>query len=109
MDWLPLILFSAFIGWILYSNFAKKGRALVMGGEVLKSFEPLDNENSTVSNNIKVHLIQSSGSNGHDIVIEEISKSKLHHSSTRIILNTDQAEGLCKLLNEALEFKNSEV
>ena len=39
MDWLPLILFSVFIGWVLYSNFTKKGKAQVRGGEIEKTFD----------------------------------------------------------------------
>ena len=109
MSWFPLVLFTVFIGWVLYSNFTKKGSELILGGETVKTFDSLINENSFASNNIKVHLIKSSDSVDHDIVIEEISKSKLHHSSTHINLNKEQAEGLSKLLIEALDYANTET
>jgi hypothetical protein len=110
MDWFALVLFSVFIGWALYSNFTKKGRALVRGGEIEKTFDDFDeNTEAFFKKRIKVHVLESKEDNEKTIVIEYLTKSKMHWQSMDLSFSIEEVEQLNKLLQQALDYSNTET
>ncbi len=110
MSWFPIVLFSAFIGWILYSNFTKKGRGLVLGGEIEKTLDrEVENSDSFVKTKIKVHILKPRNSEENRIIIEYLNKTKMHWNSTDINLSKSEVKEMISLLNEALEYYRTEA
>ncbi len=110
MSWFPVVLFSTFIGWVLYSNFTKKGRGLVLGGEIEKTLDrEVENSEGFVKTKIKVHILKPTNSEENRIIIEYLNKSKMHWNSTDINLSKNEVKEMCKLLNEALDYNRTET
>tara|TARA_R110000868_G_scaffold304437_31_gene565558 strand:+ start:1380 stop:1712 length:333 start_codon:yes stop_codon:yes gene_type:complete len=110
MDWLPLILFSVFIGWVLYSNFTKKGKAQVRGGEIEKTFDDFEeNSEAFFKQRIKVHVLESTDESEKRIVIEYLTKSKMHWQSMDLNFSIEEVKQMNKLLLQALDYSNTET
>jgi hypothetical protein len=110
MDWLPLVLFTVFIGWALYSNFTKKGRALVLGGEIEKTFDDFEeNAEAFVKKRIKVHVLESKDDSEKRIVVEYLTKSKLHWQTMDLNFSIEEVKQMNKLLQQALDYSNTET
>lgn len=102
MDNIFILVFAAFFVFVLYSMFSKRGKGMMLGGEIVDTAtSEIDQSSGMLSTKIRAHVIRSKTGNKH-IGIEISENAKLGASMKPLKLTKREAEKLIGMLNEVV-------
>ena len=96
------IAFAAFFGFVLYSMFSKKGKGMMMGGDIVDTAtDEIAQTSGMLSTRIRAHVIQPKSGVKH-VSLEISENAKLGASMKPVRLSKQEAETLIGMLNEVV-------
>lgn len=98
-------LFFAIFCWVLFVLFTKRGKEIMFGGRIIKTFDGVSAKRKIFSNNIKVHAVD--GGPVRFVGLEISTSSIGSYKITPITFPASEARQLAALLIEAAEYQEN--
>lgn len=102
MDPFPIIFFVIVISVMVFS-FTRKGRAKMLGGEIIQTFDCIKTKHGVFTSKMTVHVID--GDPAPCVGIELSKSSPLSYQMLPATLTADQAKNLAQFLMKTSEYK----
>lgn len=91
------------LAYVIFIFFTKKGRNIMFGGEIIKTFDSIESKRRIFTGRIKVHSVQAAPSVR--MVGFEISQSSFgSYQMMPLTLPAREAKELANMINEAIEY-----
>lgn len=96
------VVFVAFFAFVMYSMFSKKGKGIMMGGNIVDTAnDQIVQSSGMLTTKIRAHVIQSKSGERH-LGLEISENVKLGASMKSVKLSKQEAEKLIGMLNEVV-------
>lgn len=100
-----IVIFIAAICWVAFIFFTKRGKEIMFGGKIIRSFDSVKGKRFFNWSGIKVHAVQSR-KNTRWVGLEVSAATIGSYDMIPVSLPEDQAKLLAEVLLEAVEFEN---
>ncbi|WP_028781297.1 hypothetical protein [Shewanella sp. 38A_GOM-205m] len=99
------VVFFAVLIWVLFVFFTKKGKGIMFGGKIIKTYDGVSAKRKIFSNKVKVHAVDGGAVR---FVGLEISVSSIgSYQMIPVTFPANEARQLAALLIEAAEYKEN--
>jgi hypothetical protein len=95
------IFYLAAVGWAIFALFTKRGRDIMRGGRIIKTFDGVSAKRRILSNDVKVHAVD--GGSVRLVGLEISTSSVGSNEMTPITFPASEARRLAAILIEAAE------
>jgi hypothetical protein len=101
-----ILLILAPLAWVVFIFFTKRGRGVLFGGRIVKTFDGVAAKRKILSHRIRIHAVESGA---HRLVGLEISSSSVaSYQMLPLTLPAHEAKQLAQLLIEAADYPAQE-
>lgn len=96
------IFFFAILGWVLFVFFTKRGKGIMFGGRIIKTFDGVSAKRKIFSNKVKVHAVD--GGTVRFVGLEISASSVGSYQMIPVTFPASEARQLAALLIEAADY-----
>jgi len=99
------VFFFAILGWVLFVFFTKRGKGIMFGGKIIKTYEGVSAKRRIFSNKVKVHAVD--GGAVRFVGLEISASSFGSYQMIPVTFPYSEARQLAALLIEAAEYQEN--
>ncbi|GAB5407444.1 MAG: hypothetical protein Aurels2KO_56750 [Aureliella sp.] len=99
------IFFFTVLGWVLFVFFTKRGKGIMFGGRIIKTFDGISAKRKIFSNKVKVHAVD--GGTVRFVGLEISTSSIGSYQMIPVTFPASEARQLALLLIEAAEYQEN--
>lgn len=96
-------IFFAVTAWVLFIFFTKRGKEVMFGGKIIKTFDEIKSRGKMIKGRMKVHVIDDGVTR--IVGIQVYLSSFGNHELVPIALTASDARQLAQILIEAADYK----
>ena len=98
------ILFFGVLAWVLFVFFTKRGKGIMFGGKIIKTYDGIKVKRRIITSRVKIHAIEAAPA-ARLVGLEIYNSTFGSFQMTHITLPASEARKLARLLNEAADYR----
>lgn len=103
-EWIFLVIFFATLAWVGFVFLTRRGRNVMFGGQIVKTWDAIEGKRKIITSRVKVHAVDAAPSLRF-VGLEISNKSIGSYHMIPITLPQHEALELARMIQEAAEYR----